>query len=73
MSTLGQIMMMTRLLGGMGTEDILNPSPTPYNPSPMKPQIPKGKLFIIEGKKIYALNEKNAIRKFKALKYDNNN
>lgn len=39
-------------------------TPQKYEPSPLKDIKPKGKLFIIDGVEIYALNEKNARRKF---------
>ena len=38
-----------------------------YEPKPILPPKPKGKLFVIDGVEIYALNEKNAIRKFNNL------
>ena len=42
-------------------------TPVRYNPTPMLPHKPKGRLFIIEGVEIYALNKKNAIRKYNKL------
>lgn len=38
-----------------------------FEPNPILPPKPKGNLFIIEGVEIYALNEKNARRKFNKL------
>lgn len=34
----------------------------------VKPLPPKGKLFVIQGIEIYALNKKNAVRKYDNLK-----
>jgi hypothetical protein len=38
-----------------------------YKPQPIKPLPLKGTLFIIHGVEIYALNQKNAIRKYNNL------
>lgn len=61
---------MKKLLGVMAIANMLFENPNSrrsYEPKPIEPLPPKSKLFIIHGEEIYALNQKNAIRKYNNL------